>query len=79
MAPRDTSHITTPARSTKPSVTVSAQMMPASPNQRLPRRTTGMKSTPCVIDITVAGTARPVAWNSDVSRPANPFATMATS
>ena len=48
------------------SVTVSAQMMPDRPNQRLPRITTGMKRTPCVTDIAVAAIARPVAWNSDV-------------
>ena len=62
-----------------PSVTVSAQMMPASPNQRLPRSTIGMNRTPWVTDITVAASARPVAWNSEVIRPANPLATIATS
>ena len=60
-------------------MTVSAQMMPASPNQRLPSSTIGMNSTPCVIDITIAASARPVAWNSDVMRPANPLAIIATS
>jgi hypothetical protein len=40
------------------SVTVNAQMMPPSPNQRLPRITIGMNRTPCVTDITVAGSAR---------------------
>ena len=38
-----------------------------------------MNRTPCATDITIAGTARPVAWNSDVSRPVNPFAIIATS
>src|SRR4051794_98697 len=38
-----------------------------------------MNRTPCVTDITVAAAARPVAWNSDVSRPVKPLAIMATS
>jgi hypothetical protein len=41
--------------------------------------TTGMNRTPCVTDITVAAPASPVAWNSDVIRPANPLAIIATS
>ena len=61
------------------SVTVSAQMMPARPNQRLPSSTIGMNRTPCAIDITIAGSARPVAWNSEVSRPVKPLAIIATS
>jgi peptidoglycan/LPS O-acetylase OafA/YrhL len=68
-----------PTRSITPSVTVSAQMMPGRPNHRLPSSTTGMKSRPCVSDMVVAATARPVAWNVEVSNPVNPFATMATS
>lgn len=43
-------------------VTVSAQMIPVSPNQRWPRTTIGMNSTPWAIDTTIAGTARAVAW-----------------
>jgi len=38
-----------------------------------------MKRTPCVTDATVAGTASPTAWNTDVRRPVKPFATIATS
>ncbi|ONI60848.1 hypothetical protein ALI44B_09830 [Leifsonia sp. ALI-44-B] len=68
-----------PTSSITPSVTVSAQMMPGRPNHRLPSSTTGMKSRPCVSDMVVAATARPVAWNVEVSNPVNPFATMATS
>ena len=68
-----------PTSSITPSVTVSAQMMPGRPNHRLPSSTTGMKSSPCVSDMVVAATARPVAWNVDVKSPVNPFATMATS
>jgi len=79
MARRNTSHSTIPTIGTMTSVTVSAQMMPARPNHRLPRMTMGTNSTPCAIDITMAGTDPPVAWNSDVIRPANPFAIIATS
>ncbi len=61
------------------SVTVSAQMMPASPNHRLPSSTIGMNSTPWATDMTIAATERPVAWNSDVNRPVNPFTIIATS
>jgi hypothetical protein len=44
-----------------PSLTVSDQMMPGSPNQTFPRITVGMNTTPCPTDITTAAAERPVA------------------